>query len=278
MMDSTLSNTVSRMVPRRAAASPAPPPPPPGSDGIGAEIARLVADRETARLALAVLEGERNAVLLTDDDAAAERHDAEMGKQRRAIERCDLRRPGLEQALADALAREEAERKAAQVAEAEAEISAVMADIAAEYMGPAGRIAAFLARYEAANAKARAAGVADIDRRIRFKAGSREPDREVDHRYFVDERGQLTTDPYPPMQYAREDDDGVRYNELGYAIPMRGRRWGKRTVKGAVIPQQGAPDLATVVNLPGAHLGEPDFHTASGLERPSGDDHRRIPW
>ncbi len=106
------------------------------STDLRADLVHLDADRAAAADRLSELEAGRDAVLLTDDDAKAEAHDAEMQRVRRAIERADLKRPGIVAAVEAAVAREEANAFARRQAEASAAVEAVIARLAKEYEAP----------------------------------------------------------------------------------------------------------------------------------------------
>ncbi len=231
------------------------------SADIRADLDALAAERQAAVEAVERLEATRNGILLLDDDAQAEAHDAEMARQRRAIERCDLKRPGMETALAEAEAREDAERREAARVEAEAAVQAVLADVDACYAKPAKKIAEFMARLERAEALARAAGVETIHHRHRFKPGFTEPDRTEPRVRFLDERGNVTDSRYGPMAatYAGLDAEGYRLNESGHRYPERRRTTVHETIPGREHAPVHAEYLAYAVRLPGFSLGDPDF-------------------
>src|SRR4051812_25013347 len=124
-----------RLLPRRSARRPVGrelTTPVRNSAVIRADLEQLATARDAAVIRIAELEAQRPAVLLSDDDAAAEQHDTEIARQRRAIERADLRCPDLQRELAEAEAREEAERVAAQQAEATAAVDAVLGEVEEE--------------------------------------------------------------------------------------------------------------------------------------------------
>lgn len=230
-----------------------PAPQPRASAAVRDEVAQLKADRDTDAHRVEDLAAGYDAVLLTGDDKAAEKHEAETAKLRRAIARAELRLPILAAELRDAEARDDEERKAAQRAEATAAVKDVVAEIEAGYSTPAATIAAFLARWAAASDLARAAGVDGPDGRLR-----RTPDRIVPAReqvrlveVYPDGRevgsvGRVENHSLDPRTGEMARDDGVQL---------------KKVRKVDHVPEQRIPGtflgyLAETVTLPPGRAGE----------------------
>lgn len=229
-----------------------------------ADLARLDAERSGGVDRLAELEASRDAVLLTDDDAKAEAHDAEMQRVRRAIERADLKRPGLVAAIETAQAREEADAFARQQAEATAAVEAVIARLAKEYEAPARIIAAFLADWQRAADLARAAKVPGPDALVRERPPQMiAPAGEDVFLVYVDEQGRDSDQPYPAGHYSpgmptrqqrrRTRERPARYDDGVYLGALAGRANLPAARIGQDAPWAGA-DLALKSDLPQQHI------------------------
>lgn len=163
------------------------------SNDLRADLTDLDAVREASVAHLTELEVSRDSVLLTDDDARAEAHDAEMQRIRRAIERADLKRPGLVAAIEAAVSRETAEAKARQQVEARESVTALIARVHKEYEEPATIISAFLSDWKRVSELARAAGVEGPDRLLRERDPQMiEPEGEDVYLAYIDEHGRET--------------------------------------------------------------------------------------
>ena len=227
----------------------APSDPARSSADLRADLAQLDADRAAAADRLAMLEAGRDAVLLTDDDAKAEAHDAEIQRTRRAIERADLKRPGVVEAIAAADAREAADAFARQQAEARAAVEAVIDRLAKEYEAPAKAIAAFLADWQRADEMARAAKVPGPDAQVRERAPEMiAPAGEDVILVYIDEQGRDTDQPFRPGSYGLRPD-------LTPDAPTRPQR--RRTRERPAKYDAGVylGSLAGRANLPPARVG-----------------------
>ncbi|KQS59501.1 hypothetical protein ASG32_31365 [Methylobacterium sp. Leaf361] len=233
------------------------------SADLRADLAHLDTDRGAAADRLAELEAGRNAVLLTDDDAKAEAHDAEMQRVRRAIERADLKRPGIVAAIEAAVAREEADAYARRQAEASAAVEAVIARLAKEYEAPAKIIAAFLADWQRAAELAEAAKVPGPDALVRERPPQMiAPAGEDVFLVYIDEQGRDTDQPYPPGAYTpgmptrrqqrRTRERPARYDTGIYLGALAGRANLPAARVGEAAPWEGA-DLALKSDLPQPH-------------------------
>jgi len=215
------------------------------------DLAALDTERERNATRIVEMGVGRNAVLLTDDDAEAEAHDAEMQRVRRAIERFDLKRPALVQAVAQAEEREAAELRARQQAEARTEVEHILARLAEEYEAPAGIIAAFLADWKRVDDLATAAGIDGPDRVARQRDPAIiEPEREERYAVYFDEQGRETDAPYPPgMSLTGPDGTPDR--------PTRRREMRTRTRPAQQDSGVYLGCLANRTNLPPARVGQP---------------------
>ena len=179
------------------------------------EIDGLERERADAVAALARGESDRAAILLTGDDKKAERHDADMARHRRAIERVDLRLPALRDALADAQASEAAARDAAKRDEAEAAIAAFAKTFKAAYEDPAAKIAAFCQEWARLDDLARDAGVeSPTSRFLSTVLQEEQPARYRDELYetYLDEFGRETTISHGTNpEGLRRQQDGDKY-------------------------------------------------------------------
>ena len=204
------------------------------SAGLRSDLARLDADRIAAANRLDELEAGRDAVLLTDDDEKAEAHDAEMQRVRRAIERSDLKRPGVVTAIEAAVAREEADAFARKQAEASAAVEAVIGRLGKEYEAPARIIAALMVDWQAAAELAEAAKVPGPDALVRVRAPQMiAPASEDVFFVYIDEHGRETDQPYPPgiqspdmptrQRRARTRERPARYDDGVYLGLLSGR-------------------------------------------------------
>jgi hypothetical protein len=244
--------------------APEQPPTLPSSETCKANLATLDQEHSNAVTALAALEAGRKDVLLSGDDAAAERHDAETARQRRAIERCDLKRPGAIQAVAEAEQREEQERRERQQAEARAVVAAVIAEVQTGYAEPARIIAQFMRRWAEASEQARRAGVAGPDSHTRLLSPEqRIPARTASEPYacFLDENGNETQQEYPADEEGRYPDSRGIYPS-GREAKRRQRVTRERvtvTEPAKVIPEQRLPALVTAVALPGITKADEPF-------------------
>lgn len=229
-----MTSTVSRLVPRHKG-SPAVRT----ADRIRADIE--ASEREGAD---AIAEGQRltsqtRAVLLSGDDAAHERHEAEIARMRRIHARTEARQEELRSELADAEAREVETAQDNRRSEAEAAVAAVVAKVPKHYTEPAEQIAAFLAEWTEATRLAREAGVPGPDAAQRRPWASRMPDREVVTEAYVDDQGNATQNPHP-----YKPDGSVDRTR------MRARRTFTRIEPGGLAPPRHLPPLAELVNLP----------------------------
>lgn len=231
----------------------------PTSATIRVDLDTLDRDRETAADELACLRAGRDAVLLTGDDAAAERHDAEIARQGRAIERCDLRRPGLVADLEAAAAREREEARARQQDEARAEVERVIGRLGSEYEVPAKLIATFLADWQRACVVADAAGVPGPDVVARERAPQIvEPAGEEVFLVYIDENGRDSDQPHPAGSYQTDARGSyVEPDGRGGTRPIRSRRQERRTRPRAARYDGGIylGSLAASTNLPAARAG-----------------------
>ncbi|AWI89225.1 hypothetical protein C0214_13725 [Methylobacterium sp. DM1] len=215
------------------------------------DLAALDDEREQNATRFLEMEAGRNAVLLTDDDAEAEAHDAEMQRVRRAIERLDFKRPALVQAVAQAEEREAAEARARQQAEAQTEVERILARLAKEYEAPAGIIAAFLADWKRVDDLATAAGIDGPDRVARQRDPAIiEPEREERYAVYFDEQGRETDAPYSP---------GMSLTGPDGAPDRQPRRREMRTRTRPAQHDSGVylGCLANRTNLPPARVGRP---------------------
>jgi hypothetical protein len=229
------------------------------SPAIRADLDALADERESAVAELQGLEAGRPNVLLGGDDDAAEAHDAKIRKQRRIIERADLRGPILADELREAEERKEAERVAQKQAEAEAAIRAVIAEIGT-YEGAARQVADFAKKWGEAEALAFEAKVPSLHHRLRVKAGKFEPEHEATVTTYIDESGVNTHSPYPPGSY-RVDEGGRYLDRTGNPLPERSKRTST-----VLVPAKREPDLEAAyfsVSLPGVRFDDPPFWPAN---------------
>ena len=278
-------NAVVRRAPRAASAAE-PAPTLRSSADIQLEIDRLVADEQAICAELAGLEAARPDVLRSGDDLAAERHDVEILRARRAVDRAALVNPPALAALqaehAVAAEREEAERRAKAEAEATAAVDAFMADFPGRYRALAGQLAELLAEYSRVTDIATCVdGVATPHARLgRFKdrvlispAGTREELYPV----YVDETGAETSSAYPPGSYREDPPVDPRTGEPPYKISAAGgtnstkiyprqTRMRTRTVQVAAKWEEGfaMPALGAAVRLPPLIPGEPSIWPRGG--------------
>lgn len=231
----------------------------PTSAAIRVDLDALDRERETASTELARLRAGRDAVLLSGDDVAAERHDAEIARQGRAIERCDLRRPSLVADLEAAETREREEARARQQEEARAEVDRVIGRLGSEYEVPAKLIATFLADWQRVEALAKAAGVDGPDRLTRERDPVViDPAGEDVRLVYIDEQGRDSDQPYPPGTYVLNAEGYPIEDRSGYAprvLPTR--RQERRAFPRAARYDRGIylGSLAASTNLPPARVG-----------------------
>ena len=263
-MNAITGRQLSRSTARRTV-EPEPTIPVRDAVAIRSDLEQLAVARDAAVIRLAELEAQLADILLTDDDAAAERHDAEIARQRRAIERADLKRPALECELVDAERREQAERQAVQQAQANAAVEAVLAEIEAEYNEPARRIAAFLDRWNAAANLAQAAGVPGPDRRLRAIPGDYEPERIETYTVWIDPNSVEHASKPQPAVSVQDSRTGQlvaeNINEQHWLDGWR-QEQGTRTIPSKRYPDTNLGSLAAAVRLPGAAVCDPGIWPA----------------
>lgn len=255
-----MSNTANRRATRAAGAAETALPPEKSSEQLREELARLDADRAANIEKLDRLDDERTAVLLTDDDAKAEQHDAEAQRTRRAIERADLKRPAAVEAIAAAEERERLEARAIQQAEARSKVQAVLKRLDDEYGAPAKQIAAFLADWKEASEAARKADVDGPDTLAREQAPQLISEAGEDvHLVYIDEQGNDTDVPFPPGSYEADPE--------GKPI-VKHRRQARRTTPRPAKYSDGIypGPLAGHVNLPQARAGQQIIWNGESLE------------
>ena len=207
---------------------------------VRADIETLKKERTAAETRLAELEATYNDVLLNGTDKEAEKHEAETAKQRRAIQRADLRLPPLEEELQDALEREERERFAAQQERARKAVRDVIARAEAEYADPAGKIAAFLADWEAATKLAQEARTDTPNEALRCRQSKMGEATTQDYVVYVNKfNHERETAP------AADDPNG----------PWRAKI-RTRVIPPKMIPGDYQKDLTTTVSLPGLKLDD----------------------
>jgi hypothetical protein len=259
--------TVTKMQPRVPRIVEAPSTPAPATSAtLRADLDRLDQDRAAAVADLARLEGSRRDVLLSGDDAAAERHDAEMARQRRAIERADLRRPGIVDALDGAEQREEAERITKIKNDANGIVSAFLKTAEERYRKPALELVAFLQEWQRVSAIAKEAGVPGPNAILRTcDRVLLKPERVEEESYFVfvDENGVEMGNEWPAGSYREINGQRHLIGTSGRpsAIPAQPHRKVEktRTVRRPAEWQEATytQDLAYAVKLPNLQLGEP---------------------
>jgi hypothetical protein len=241
-------------------------PGPAASVTLRGDLDRLDQDRAAAVAELALLQRTRKDVLLSGDDAAAERHDSDMARQRRAIERADLRRPGVVDALDEAEQREEAERVAKIKNDANRTVSAFLKTVEERYRKPALELVAFLQEWQQVSGIAKEAGVPGPNAILRTcDRVLLKPERVEQESYFVfvDENGVETGNEWPAGSY--QEINGQRHligtSGRPSAIPAQPHRRVEktRTVRRPAEWQEAThiQDLAYAVKLPNLQLGEP---------------------
>lgn len=239
---------------------------PRSSADVRADLERFDAERTEAAAALGTLDAMWNEVLLSGDDERAEEHELEAARQRRTIARADLRRPPLEQELARAQEREAAEEKANLQAEANALVDAVLGDVEKYYAEPARKVAAFLERWQEANAVAKAAGVPCCDARARVIHGHVEPARDEEYPVWIDGEGREVDGPREPGAYLTDPRTGELVSRSQEVNRRNAAR--RRIRKARRIPEKRWPDthlggLEHAVTLPGATKDEPPIWPAA---------------
>ena len=219
------------------------------SGEIQALIDGIEREKADAGAALIRAEGERPQLLLSADDRKLDRHDADMIRHRRAIERVDLRLPALRDALSEAQSREALKRKAAQRTDVTAKIDAFAQTFAAAYEEPAKQIAAFCMRWAELDQLARDAGVEGPSSRfLATELRGEEPAQYETEEYqtYLDEFGRETlishgTNP----EGIRRREDGDKYLRQ---LVTRTRQVKTSDAKPALYDI--APPLTQTVNLP----------------------------
>lgn len=225
---------------------------------VEAEIKALDAARSEAEQHLDELETGYAAMLLRDSESEAEEHDRRIAKERRAISRCDLRRPPLEVELSSALSREDAARRAVAAAEAVALRDKFLATLDEGYRLPAARIAKFLLEWDAVQRECSAANIESPAGLLRWRPGRIEPDRVETYEVYVDESGADSLNEFPPGVHTT-GPNGPLLDGLPLAQFKRATRTRERTVKGRTIDEFFMTRLRDVVMLPALGLGEVGF-------------------
>ncbi|QEN87726.1 hypothetical protein FZC33_16000 [Labrys sp. KNU-23] len=224
------------------------------SDKVRSDIGALTAQRAEAEKKLAELESARRSVLLQDDDTKAEAHDADMARQRRAIERANLKLIPLEEELTASAAFEDQERRLAKYTAA-----AKLADETAIFLSKEHRkirerildLIETLAKAELVVAEANAdlpdgkAAILSIEESVRgrpnlseevlseedFEAwGVRGSGRPLPEKF----QDQVSSDPYNPGKFAYTDEYGV-------SVPCERRRFSRRKFRPALFGRYPAP-------------------------------------
>ncbi len=145
------------------------------------------------------LNGQTRLVLVGGDDAAHERHESEISRHRRIVERANARRDELARELASVEEREAGEAKDRARSEAEAAVAAVAAKAERHYSEPALKIALFLEEWAEAQRLADAARIPGPAFAVRR---SIQPSRQrIDNtrrwEAYADEEGKPTLNPHP---------------------------------------------------------------------------------
>jgi hypothetical protein len=227
-------------------------------------VSRIEATRRERDLALAFadeLDAKTDDVLRTGDDTAAEGHEQQIARHRRAGKRAELLLAELEPQLIgldDAIRAEEAgsQRDAADRA-----VDEIISAIKNEYDAPAAIIADFMRRWTEAQRMARAAGVDGPDEVMRSRRiAEAQPAeyREEDYLVFVDAYGRDTADEYEP------DESGIIHRQARYR-----RRQERRTRQIKVADARPEvwhtlQPLEQLVCLPGATIGD-EWHVTPPL-------------
>jgi hypothetical protein len=236
---------------------------PRATESIAADIDGVEVDRAAAAGRLEQLQTEWNAVLLAGDDKRAERHEAAMAKERRAVQRFDLRIPILKEELAAGLAAEQAAALAERQAAAKQQVDALIAR-ASEYRDAAKTIARFLSDWKEVTDMASTAGVSTPHEHLRFEPGAVIPAHQIEEHVYLDEAGSETSSPFAAGSY-RLDAEGRRLDRLGQPLAERKQRKKVRTVPERQQPSRNLPQLPATVALPALALGEPDFWKGESL-------------
>jgi len=233
---------------------------------VQAEIEALGAEEAEADALLSRLEGERPDVLLSGDDAAADRHDAALGRARRTIERQNVLHPpkwdALEAELRAVQKREAAAAKAADQASAAAMVQAIVDRVqGGEYDRHAAAIVTLLNDWAIAQGIAVKAGVPTPDDCLRYRVHTLEriaPAVCVPYTAYVDEDGQPTLNEHP-------------YHRDGMMVD-RSRVRERATFYREVEPERRVPAVFTrlpsihaLVNLPSIAFDRPAYLNASAL-------------
>ena len=217
-------------------------------------------DREKADAGAALVrgEGERPQLLLSSDDRKLDRHDADMVRHRRTIERVDLRLPAMRDALVEAQAREALKRTVSQRADVNAKIEAFAQTFASAYEEPAAKIAAFCGQWAELDALARETGVEGPSSRfLATELRAEQPARYQDEEYqtYVDEFGRET-----PISHGT-NPEGVRRREDGdkYLRQLVTRTRRVKVADRVPAVYDVAPPLTDAVHLPALAARAPAF-------------------
>jgi hypothetical protein len=210
------------------------------STEIRADIDTLKKERASAEARLGELEATYNDVLLNGTDKEAEKHEAESAKQRRAVQRADLRLPPLEDELQDALEREERERFAEQQERARKAVQDIIARAETEYAVPAAKIASFLKDWEAATDLAEAAKIDPPNSVLRCRP-ARMGEPTTQEVVVYTNRFRHVSERLPPA----DDPNGP------WEASVR-----TKVVPPVMVPGDYLPDLATSVALPPLKLND----------------------
>lgn len=232
-------------------------------------VAALIAEAEEAHgeavaSAEAMATGRRALLLECDDQALAE-HDAVQRRSEIARDRLAVFLERLRAQLDDCVAREKADAWAAKQEAAEAKKSEALA-LLNEYGVLAARIAEILKFYNDAERACAEAKVPSIHSELRFRPSYTDPDTSETVLGYAWESADGETQfsenaPVPPQGiggYYRQDNSNIQ-NLRRHSIT--------KTIKGTWHGSQNAPELPSIVSLPGIKLGDDDYWRGEKINR-----------
>jgi len=234
------------------------------SSEVIAELAELERSKSQAQTRLTDLDAKYDAAILAGD-AAAEKHEAETAVTKRGIRRAELRKQELESELKAAQELEAQDDRRRRQSEARAAVAAVLAEVEKSYRTPAKAVAAFLARYEAAEQLAAAARVDGPHKLLRMLPDTVVPAHDQEYDVYVDEYGVEVSNQYPAGSYHIDAKTGGRIYEgsggsIAQPYPTKTKT---RKVSEQIILGRRELDLVESIKLPGLRVGEPPIWPTS---------------
>ncbi len=212
-----------------------------GSGRIEGLLEWVEAARAKAGADATALAADRTGLLVTADDAALEKHDAQQRKAEVLRDRLAASRAALEQQLEHAKAHEAAVAHAAKLALIKAMRDGVIADFE-KYRECCRFLADFAERWGAVDDACVEVGIVSLTGEFRWKAGAKEPDRQETKEFWVTGNGDRAVfwDGVSPRPL-----DGVRLERETV------------TVEGAWRGAQNMPNLLRSMKLPALTLDDP---------------------